>query len=171
MGESESGMGHRTLDGLRWTFYFWIDKRGVMNLSYSCPWADMIRWFSTSTPHPRDCALKPFCSWKMGHLRPLFKKGRDCILSHQNRYYQSSIKRGLSFWNCDFIYVSRHQYWGMLSNISEKAHTVSAGWLDASLLWKPDYFPTTWFHKWKNSICFPAASHMAIIVAKKGWSR
>lgn len=26
-----------------------------------------------------------------------------------------------------------------------------------------DCFPKTWFHKWKNSICFPTASHMAAI--------
>lgn len=32
-------------------------------------------------------------------------------------------------------------------------------------------FPKTWFHKWKNSICFPAASHMAVIVAHMNWSR
>lgn len=129
--------------GFRGHLTFRIDKRGVMNVSYSCPWSgggksplifmtDMIRCFSTSAPHPRDCALKPFCSWKPGHLLPSCKKVRACIVSHQNRYYQSSTGKGLSFWNYDFIYVSSHQYWGVLSNISEKAHTVSAGWLDES---------------------------------------
>lgn len=84
--------------GFRGHFTFWIYERGVMNLSYSCPWSgggkqplifmtDMIRCLSTSTPHPRDCALKPFCSWKPGHLLPSFKKCGDCIFSHQNRYY------------------------------------------------------------------------------------
>lgn len=32
-------------------------------------------------------------------------------------------------------------------------------------------FPKAWFHKWKNSICFPAASHMSAIVAHMSWSR
>lgn len=34
-----------------------------------------------------------------------------------------------------------------------------------------DCFPKTWFHKWKNSICFPTASHMAAIAAHMNWSR
>lgn len=43
-------------------------------------------------------------------------------------------------------------------------------WLDSGHQ-NADCFPKTWFHKWKNSICFPTASHMVVIAAHMNWSR
>lgn len=54
---------------------------------------------------------------------------RDSTLSNQNKAINTNMREGLSLWNQDSIHVSNHQYWGMLSNISEKPHTASIGWL------------------------------------------
>lgn len=44
-------------------------------------------------------------------------------------------------------------------------HWLNSGYQNA------DCFPKIWFHKWKNSICFPTASHMAAIDVLMNWSR
>lgn len=67
-GESESGWASEHSMGFRGHFTFWINKRGVMNLSYSCPWSGggnnpwylWLIWYDVSGHLPHTLASVPW---------------------------------------------------------------------------------------------------------------